>query len=677
MLKKILFTISLFFLLISIISCKNNAPERVYLTDFEYSLDGQNGTYTPIENQDQLEKLRWIIPNKQGYIWLKSEFSVPDSFINQDLSLYLGKTKIASKVFLNGYVLGTSGTFPPNVITQGEVPVYFTIPQNFLYYLDGNNNILQIQLWVDMQGQIGKTPFIGLTDDVKRIYQMDSFHSSKVSLIVSYIMLIVSGIYFILFLFKRNDKASLSFSRLCFCSSLYMLSMGIGEYPQIVAPTPTMYLNYLKFFLGAMAVITGYFAVSFIRDYLGTKDPKWRTIYRRTLTIIASVAFVFPNNMHDLFMVLYFAYTLLGIQIMYAFHLIFSEHLHKNNRIWSLLLGFAPVLLSILIIVIRFFLKLPFHKLDIIVGWQLTILTFVGIMIVKFARIGNEVEFLNNNLEKLVDERTNELQSSNNLLEESNIKLEFEKRRSEKEIALAAYVQQGFYKNSLPPLKDWDIEYYFKPLLGVSGDLYDFFTDDGKLDGFGIFDVSGHGIASGLVTMLVKNIIHQEFYQGEKLPLVDVMDIINNRVVEEKGSIENYLTGIIARVNNKNTIDFVNAGHPVPLHYHKEIKRAELLEANDERKCGVIGIPDLPAVFELQTITLNKGDTLLLYTDGIIEAENSMHESYGIERLQESFVNAQEKPLSEQINFILEDVKNFINSDKINDDITILLIHKK
>ena len=61
-----------------------------------------------------------------------------------------------------------------------------------------------------------------------------------------------------------------------------------------------------------------------------------------------------------------------------------------------------------------------------------------------------------------------------------------------------------------PALKNYEIAYYNKAMAGVSGDFYDFYYNNTSLEGFGIFDVSGHGLASGLVTMLAKNIIEEE-----------------------------------------------------------------------------------------------------------------------------------------------------------------------
>ena len=88
-----------------------------------------------------------------------------------------------------------------------------------------------------------------------------------------------------------------------------------------------------------------------------------------------------------------------------------------------------------------------------------------------------------------------------------------------------------------------------KPLAGVSGDLYDIFYTGNHLNGLGIFDVSGHGISSGLVTMLVKNIIEQEFHDGSNEKLEDVMYIINDRLIEEKGNTKRSLFRFQPQVN--------------------------------------------------------------------------------------------------------------------------------
>ena len=95
-------------------------------------------------------------------------------------------------------------------------------------------------------------------------------------------------------------------------------------------------------------------------------------------------------------------------------------------------------------------------------------------------------------------------------------------------------------------------------MMGVAGDLFDFYTDSNSLDGLGIYDISGHGISSGLLTMLVKNIIHNEFYKKENKTLDEILYKSNNRIIEEKGNVENYVTGILMKIKN-NDVNFVVA----------------------------------------------------------------------------------------------------------------------
>lgn len=673
--KKCFFLTFSIFLILLFVSC-NKDSNRLYLTDFEYSITGQQGDFLPLEDNSFLPKISQLLPYKHGYLWLKSSFIIPENLENEDLSVFLGIIKIADKCYINGKYLGTFGSFPPNTFSSGEVASTYVLPREFLNF-GGQENILEIQIWIDIQGKMISSPFISTTDDVNQQTIKTNFVESKGTLIASFFMIAVAAVYFFLYLLRPNEKANISFSRLNFFSFFYLFSLTINEFPRIVPVTTDTYLWYLKIFSGIAGIITGYFAVSFIIDYLGARDLPRQKIHRLSITLIPCVALCLPDTIHDFYWVLGFSYTMLAIHICYAIKVIIIEIKKHNRKIVSLLLGFSPVLVSLLIEVILIAFGIPLIKLIVVLGWQATIMVFLGILFVGFTKMSNEVEFLNNNLEKIVKDRTNELQATNTLLEDTNTHLEFEKRRSQRELDLAAFVQQSFYKKNLPDFKDWEVGYYFKPLSGVSGDLYDFFVENGKLDGFGIFDVSGHGIASGLVTMLVKNIIHQEFYTGTELPLTDVMDIINNRVTEEKGSIENYLTGILSRILSPSKIEIVNAGHPLPVLYKKSTKSAKLLESDNPNACGVIGIPDLPIDYDSKVLTLKHNDSLLLYTDGIIEAKDNSDEEFGTSRLLKSFEKYQDLSINEQINNILNDIKAFLRTDTINDDITILIIRKK
>lgn len=246
----------------------------------------------------------------------------------------------------------------------------------------------------------------------------------------------------------------------------------------------------------------------------------------------------------------------------------------------------------------------------------------------------------------------------------------------EKEIELAAFVQESFTTKKIPILDNFEISYYSKAMSGVSGDMFDFYTHGKILNGAGIYDVSGHGIASGLVTMLTRNIIQQEFFQNEEKELDEVMSIIDKRIRKEKRNIENYLTGILLRINN-NKIDIVNAGHPCPILFKKNQNQCIFFDEKREFSSSVIGLTAIDSFFKKTSFNMEKGDELILYTDGIKEAINPERIEFGSKRLMLTVHNAMQKDFEYQINYILSEIGLFTEGTEQNDDITITILKKK
>lgn len=249
------------------------------------------------------------------------------------------------------------------------------------------------------------------------------------------------------------------------------------------------------------------------------------------------------------------------------------------------------------------------------------------------------------------------------------------KENIENELRLAQIVQQSFFKHNETIYENWAISYCNKPMAGVSGDFLDIYSNGSNLDGIGLFDVSGHGIASGLVTMLVKNIIFQEFYNGRSDKLKSIIDRINIRYINEKGNIENYLTGILARLNG-DKVEFINAGHSMPIYYNAKEDSANYIN-DDNTAFGAIGLPDLPTNFVSHTIEMQRGDELIFFTDGATEATNSHNMDFGKERLLKSIFRNADRPLTTQVNCIVSDILTFIGNEQQKDDITIIILKKK
>ena len=669
--KNLLFATFIFILLLNV-SCDNYDDSELKLNQWSYSLDSLNGIYTPIDNS-QFGKLTELCESHQGHIYLKTTFMVPRELKGKKLKIFLGNIKIANEFYLNGNYLGYDGIMGEYVFSNGEKASSYFLPPS-LYSEESENEII-IHIFVDHEGRMSEEPFISTEGNINAYTKNFNFINSQIHLIISIVMFLISLLYFLVYFLRRQEKQYFSFAFLNLFSSLFLLNFAVGECP-IFYQHHIPYLFVQKVFRGISPALSSYFAVSFIRDYIAFNEPLARKIYRSALTIGSCFFILFTQNMHDFFIYLGISYITITLQMLYAVHFIISSLKTKKKKITELLLGFTPVLISLVIASLLLLLNKKAYSLIIVFGWQIVIFTFLTLLITNFAVMSNRVEFLNSNLERLVQNRTEELTKSNIALEESNAHLKYEIERADKEIELASFVQQSFYNIKLPDFKNYQVAYYNKPMAGVSGDLYDFYFSKDILEGFGLFDVSGHGISSGLVTMLVKNIINDEFNKGKKLPLEKVMTITNARIISQKGNVENYLTGVLGRVKGNN-VEFVNAGHPNVIHYKAQSHTIEIIKRGKSMASGIIGISEFPVNFECVTVTLEKDDMLLLYTDGLTETMNRNREEFGLERLKRTFLKGTELEIEEQIQNIVDEAQTFANRAKVSDDITLLILKKK
>lgn len=243
-----------------------------------------------------------------------------------------------------------------------------------------------------------------------------------------------------------------------------------------------------------------------------------------------------------------------------------------------------------------------------------------------------------------------------------------------RELEQAAIIQENFYNHAEKDYEGWDLAHVLKPMAAVTGDLYDIYDRNNNLNGIGIFDISGHGISSGLVTMLVKNIIQQEFYAGENDTLSQVVELIDGRVVDEKGEIDNYLTGILVRIKESN-LELVNAGHPYPVIYRKKTDSFEVFK-KDPASRGAIGFSDLSPVFISQNIEMEPGDELIVFTDGIFDIKNEEGKSFTMDDFTRILWDSVELSSNVQIEHLMKKIEEFRGEVEQTDDLTVLILKK-
>lgn len=259
---------------------------------------------------------------------------------------------------------------------------------------------------------------------------------------------------------------------------------------------------------------------------------------------------------------------------------------------------------------------------------------------------------------------------------ESSLAEKLHTEQIDKELELASFVQQSFYNHSDLKVKDWEISYYTKPMNNVTGDIFDFYHSEDTLQGFSVFDVSGHGLSAGLVTMLVRSIIHRQFVNHYEENLDDIMYRINNRYNTQRGKIENYMSGILCRIVN-DEIEMVNGAHPYPFLYKKSEKTVKLYEDEYSTRGTAIGLGSIEPYFATDYIKMETGDEIILYTDGITEAMNDSHAEYGIKRFQQVLQENINKSTADQLSAVIDDLRRFVGTEQQSDDITLLILKRK
>ena len=259
-------------------------------------------------------------------------------------------------------------------------------------------------------------------------------------------------------------------------------------------------------------------------------------------------------------------------------------------------------------------------------------------------------------------------------LAEQNEIITAENLRMRAELEVTRRIQQMVLptKTELEQITGLEVAGFMEPADEVGGDYYDVLQHNGRIM-FGIGDVTGHGLESGMlmlmVQMAVRTLLSHNIYEPSTL-----LTVINhalygnvNRMNSEKNlslSLMDYHQGVLTISGQHEYIIVVRNGK---------------LEQIDTADLGFwIGLePDIKDFVTQKQIVLNADDVVVLYTDGITEAENIDGELYELERLCEVISQNWQRSANEINQAIVEDVRQFIGEQTVFDDITLLVVKQK
>jgi phosphoserine phosphatase RsbU/P len=242
------------------------------------------------------------------------------------------------------------------------------------------------------------------------------------------------------------------------------------------------------------------------------------------------------------------------------------------------------------------------------------------------------------------------------------------KARLDHDIEIASKIQQGLLPKELPNLPDVAVSGSTLACYSVGGDCFDVIELDGGRHGFFVGDISGKGIPAALLATLLQGIFFTT--ASMDIPLTSVFSRVNRYLAERAGG-DRYATVFYGVLDKSGAFEYVNAGHVPPL-----IKRKSgAIERLDLASFPVGMFPE--AEYESAAVKLEKGDFLVIYTDGVSEAVNVKTEMFEEERLQQLLETFQGQTVEQLAETIREGVKTFTQGAPQSDDITILVVQYK
>ena len=244
-----------------------------------------------------------------------------------------------------------------------------------------------------------------------------------------------------------------------------------------------------------------------------------------------------------------------------------------------------------------------------------------------------------------------------------------ESERIDRELGYARTIQEGALPRAFPPfpeLNKFDIYAEMRPAREVGGDFYDFFLIGDRSLGFLVADVSGKGIPASLFMMAAKAELSNFMTSG--MSLADAVQTANWHLCQnnEAGTFVTVWAGILDYTTGELT--YVNAGHNPPL-----LRHDNTWTWLRERSGIFLGAFDT-TTYESFTITLEPGDELLLYTDGVTEAFSATDELYGSERLQKLVEEYEHQHPKQLVDTVRTDVTAWSHGVEQSDDITLLAL---
>jgi sigma-B regulation protein RsbU (phosphoserine phosphatase) len=299
----------------------------------------------------------------------------------------------------------------------------------------------------------------------------------------------------------------------------------------------------------------------------------------------------------------------------------------------------------------------------------------VGAVGIAFNRMAEEIRFHTENLEGLVAERTHELAQANDEINALNAKLKNENLRLGAELDIARHLQMMVLPKAaeLDKIAPIEVSGFMEPADEVGGDYFDVLHDGDRIK-VGIGDVTGHGLESGVLMLMVQSVARALQEQGDDDPRT-FLDVLNRAIYKNitRTRTDKHLSLAFLDYQDRNITLSGQHEEVLVVRQSGEVERIDTIDLGFP-----IGIEsDIAPFIATREIAFDTGDLIVLYTDGVTEAESPSGELFGIERLCESAKALRERSAEAIKTGIIADLMAHIDTQKIHDDITLIVMRHR
>jgi sigma-B regulation protein RsbU (phosphoserine phosphatase) len=254
-------------------------------------------------------------------------------------------------------------------------------------------------------------------------------------------------------------------------------------------------------------------------------------------------------------------------------------------------------------------------------------------------------------------------------IEDQKIELQTKQKLLEMDLKAAAAIQQSLLPNGSPNVDNIRIAWKFEPCEQIGGDIFNIHSVDERSVAFYMLDVCGHGVQAALISVAASQFLNsKDGLYGNNRELLSPEAVLNK--LDQAFPFERFnsffsIIGMTIDVT-EGLLTYSCAGHPAPILLHPN----GAMEILDHR--GPIIGSGLGQSYDQETMTLQAGDKIILYTDGLIENRNSEDEDYGKKRFYDVLKKTGNLPVPKIVDTVYSEIIHFYRGVKPDDDISIM-----